>query len=36
MVFASGRSNGIIEIHDAGFATALRALAQRDSIAEIP
>ena len=35
-VFASDRTTGVLEVHDAGFAAALRAMAKQDSIAELP
>ena len=35
-VFASDRTTGVLEIHDPGFAAALRELAKRDAIMEVP
>jgi hypothetical protein len=36
VIYASDRTTGFLEVHDAGFADAMRALAKRDAIAEVP
>jgi hypothetical protein len=36
LIVASDRTTGLLEVRDAGFAAALRAMATRDAIEELP